>query len=161
MLEQLKRPSPRRDDLVRRSFASAIQRVKKLLGDDPAAWRWGKLHTASFTHPLASLGPAYAEAFNFGPVERTGDGHTPNNTRHDDNFQQVHGASYRQVFDLADWDRGLATNVPGQSGQLGSPHYSDLLPLWADGRYFPLAYSRDKVDEVTEHRLALRPQARP
>ena len=73
------------------------------------------------THPLASLGRAYEEAFNLGPVERTGDGHTPNNTRHDDSFQQVHGASYRQLFDLADWDRGLAINTPGQSGQLGSP----------------------------------------
>ena len=63
-----------------------------------------------------------------------------NNTRHDDKFRQVHGASYRQVFDLADWDRGLATSTPGQSGQPGSPHYGDLLPLWAEGEYFPLAY---------------------
>ena len=100
------------------------------------------MHTATFAHPLASLGPAYDKAFNLGPVERTGDGHTPNNTRHDDNFKQVHGASYRHLFDLADWDRGLATSTPGQSGQPGSPHYADLLPLWADGKYFPLAYSR-------------------
>jgi penicillin amidase len=69
----------------------------------------------------------------------------------------VHGASYRQVFDLADWDRGLATSTPGQSGQLGSPHYGDLLPLWAEGKYFPLAYSREKVEEVAEHQLRLRP----
>ena len=115
--------------------------------------------TATFHHPLESLGPAYAEAFNVGPVPRTGDVYTPNNTRHDDQFQQVHGASYRQVLDLADWDRGMATSTPGQSGQLGSPHYDDLLPLWADGTYFPLAYSRAKVDDVTKHRLKLSPSA--
>jgi len=111
----------------------------------------------AFEHPLASLGPSYAAAFNLGPVGRPGDVHTPNNTRHDDNFRQVHGASYRQVFDLADWDRGVATSVPGQSGQPGSPHYADLLPLWAEGKYFPLAYSRQKVEEVSRHRLWLRP----
>jgi penicillin amidase len=36
-------------------------------------------------------------------------------------------------------------------------HYDDLLPLWAEGQYFPLAYSRAKVEEVTQHRLTLRP----
>ena len=47
----------------------------------------------------------------------TGDGNTPNNTRYDAKFQQTHGATYRHLFDLADWDKGLATNAPGQSGQ--------------------------------------------
>ena len=73
-------------------------------------------------------------------------------------LRQVHGASYLQLLDLSDWDRGLATSTPGQSGQPGSPHYGDLLPLWAEGKYFPLAYSRAKVEEVTLHRLRLTPR---
>jgi penicillin G amidase len=150
-------PTAKRDELVRTTLATAVERTKKLLGDDPAGWTWGKLHTARLEHPLASLGPAYAEAFNPPAVARSGDANTPNNTRHDDNFRQMHGASYRQVFDLADWDRGVATSVPGQSGQPGSPHYDDLLPLWAEGTYFPLAFSRPKVQEVAQHRLWLRP----
>jgi penicillin amidase len=150
-------PIAARDDLVRQTFTAAVARVRKLLGDDPQTWSWGKLHVAALEHPLASLGPAHAEAFNLAPVSRPGDGYTPNSARHDDNFRQIHGASYRQVFDLADWDRGLATSTPGQSGQPGSPHYAGLLPLWAEGKYFPLAFSRGKVDEVTTHRLRLRP----
>jgi penicillin G amidase len=166
LLNQLREPQEavwgsdagtQRDELVVKTFAAAVERARKLLGDDPAQWSWGKLHTVTFEHPLASLGPAYAAAFNLGPVGRPGDVHTPNNTRHDDNFRQVHGASYRQVFDLADWDRGTVTSVPGQSGQPGSPHYDDLLPLWAEGQYFPLAFSRQKVEEVAQHRLVLRP----
>ena len=153
-----KDPLQKRDELLIKSFTAAVERIRKLLGDDPATWSWGKLHTASFEHPLASLGPTYAQTFNLGPVPRGGDGNTPNNTRHNETFRQIHGASYRQVFDLADWDRGVATSVPGQSGQPGSPHYGDLLPLWADGKYFPLAFSRQKVEEVTKHRLTLRPR---
>jgi penicillin amidase len=151
-------PIKARDELVRATLTTAAARVRKLLGDDAAKWTWGKLHTAWFEHPLASLSPAHATAFNLSPVPRAGDSHTPLNTRHDDNFRQVHGASYRQLFDLADWDRGLATSTPGQSGQPGSPHYGDLLPLWAEGKYFPLAFSRAKVEEVTLHRLRLLPQ---
>ncbi len=146
-----------RDALILKTFTAAIERSEQLLGDDSAKWSWGKLHTVRFEHPLASLGNTYAAAFNLGPVARTGDVHTPNNTRHDENFRQVHGASYRQVFDLADWDRGMVTSVPGQSGQPGSPHYDDLLPLWAEGKYFPLTFSRKKVEEVTRHRLVLQP----
>jgi penicillin amidase len=150
-------PARQRDELVRSTLAAAVARTRQLLGDDPSKWSWGSLHTATFEHSLAALGPAYAEAFNLGPVPRPGDVNTPNNTRHDENFRQVHGASYRHVLDLADWDRGLATSTPGQSGQPGSMHYDDLLPLWAEGQYFPLAYSRAKVEEVTQHRLTLRP----
>ncbi|MCS7047293.1 MAG: penicillin acylase family protein, partial [Gemmataceae bacterium] len=147
-----------RDDFLTATFRKAVERTKKLLGDDPKTWKWGALHTAEFTHPLASLGPQYAKAFNLGPVARAGDGNTPHNTRHDERFRQVHGASYRQVFDLADWDQGRATNAPGQSGQPGSRHYDDLVPLWAEERYFPLAFSRVKVEEVAAHRLLLVPR---
>jgi penicillin amidase len=149
-----------RDRLLRTTFAASVDKVKKLLGADPAQWSWGKLHTATLRHPLAGLAPAYAKAFNLGPVPRAGEAQTPNNTRYDDQFQQVHGASYRQLFDLADWDRGLATSTPGQSGQPGSPHYGDLLPLWAEGKYFPLAYSRTRVEEVMQNRLLLKPVAK-
>ena len=34
----------------------------------------------------------------------------------------------------------LATNIPGQSGQPGSPFYGNLLPLWAENKYFPAAF---------------------
>ena len=43
------------------------------------------------------------------------------------------GASYREILDVADWDRSVATNVPGQSGQPESTFYGNLLPLWDRG----------------------------
>ncbi len=164
MLEALEKADPRwfgaegraaRDRLLRSTLSKAVQRLKAL--PEPRQSRWGALHTVVFRHPLAGLGPATAAAFNLGPVERPGDINTPNNTRYDEQYRQVHGASYRQLFDLADWDRGLATSAPGQSAQPGSPHYADLLPLWARGEYFPLAFSRKKVEEVARHRLTLKP----
>jgi penicillin amidase len=82
---------------------------------------------------------------------------TPNNTRSDAAFRQIHGATYRHLFDLADWDRALATSAPGQSGRPAAGHYADLAPLWAKGEYFPLAYSRARVGAVARHRLTLRP----
>ena len=121
---------------ARRSRA-AVEKLKKL--PDGAATSAGARCTPrrSGTRSRRST-PAIAKAFNVGPFERPGDANTPNNTRYDDKFQQLHGATYRHLIDLADWDRALATSAPGQSGQPGSPHYADLAPLWAKGEYFPL-----------------------
>jgi len=142
-----------RDRLVRETFARAAKQAMGL------PRRWGALHTVTFRHPLGGLSATHSGAFDLGPVGRPGDEHCPNNTRSGDDFRQIHGATYLHLFDLADWDRGLATSAPGQSGQPGSPHYGDLLPLWAEGRYFPLAYSRKKVESVTRQRLLLSPKA--
>lgn len=139
-----------RDRLVRETFARAVKRARSMPD------RWGALHTVTFRHPLSHRGPAW-RAFDLGPVERPADEFSPNNTRYDERLGQIHGATYRHLFDLSDWDRGLATSAPGQSGQPGSPHYGDLLPLWAKGEYFPLAYTKKRVDAVTRHRLALVP----
>jgi penicillin amidase len=167
LLAALERPDARwfgdhpvqgRSDFLHRTLRVAVGKAREVLGSDMQQWSWGRLHTATFRHPLAALGPAYATAFNLGPVPRPGDAHTPNAATHDPKFAQTSGASYRHVLDLADWDRGLATSTPGQSGQPGSPHYADLLPLWQRGEYFPLAFSRAKVEENTEHRMRLMPR---
>ena len=147
--------SEQRQAIVGKSFERAVAKWQEL--QPPQRSRWGALHQVTFRHPLASLGVVSAEMLNIGPFERPGEGNTPNNTRYDENFQQIHGASYRQLFDLADWDRGLATNAPGQSGQPGSPHYQNLAEPWSRGEYFPLYYSRNKVEQATRERLELRP----
>jgi penicillin amidase len=149
-------PQRARDRLLRETFARAVGQLKKLPAAQQA--RWGALHTVTFRHPLGTLDPAIGKALDVGPFERPGDANTPNNTRYDDNYRQAHGATYRQLIDLADWDRALVTSAPGQSGQVGSPYYADLAPLWARGEYFPLAYTRAKVEAVAAHRLTLTPR---
>ncbi len=149
-------PKAARDQFLCETFGAAVEKLKKL--PEAHRQRWGTLHTATFKHPLAARDASFAKAFDVGPFERPGDANTPNNTRHDDKFQQLHGATYRHLIDLADWDQAIATSAPGQSGQPGSPHYADLAPLWAKGEYFPLVYSRAKVNAVTKQRLTLNPK---
>ena len=60
-------------------------------------------------------------------------------------------------MDVADWDRSTTINVPGQSGQPGSRHYGDLLPMWAKGAYHPMAFSREAVERHAASRLKLVP----
>jgi penicillin amidase len=58
---------------------------------------------------------------------------------------------------VSNWDSSVMTNVPGQSGQPGSPHYADLFPLWAEGQYHPMLFSRAAVEKHAATRLKLVP----
>ncbi|HEU5218808.1 MAG TPA: penicillin acylase family protein, partial [Gemmatimonadales bacterium] len=142
-------PRAARDSILVRSFREAVGGMASLLGSNLEAWRWGNTHRAAFKHPLAA-------AFDLASVPRGGDGNTVNATAGPD-YKQTAGASYRIVVDFADFDNSTATSVPGQSGQPGSEYYGNLLPLWGEGKYFPLLYSRAAVERGTVHLLRLVP----
>jgi penicillin amidase len=164
-IDALKNPSPQwfsgedarggRDAILLTSLEEAVKEARERLGDDSSKWRWGKLHFAPFTHALSTDAERRA-LFNLPSVERGGDGNTVNSTG-GSNFRQSHGASFREILDVSDWDRSVATSVPGQSAQPVSKHYGDLLPLWAEGKYFPLLYSKQKVEAMAKQRLTLEP----
>jgi penicillin amidase len=149
-------PATERDRVLLDSLRVAYRELSRREGPDPGRWSWGSVHKAYFRHALDAIGgPTLLDR---GPVERPGDGDVVQATYvHDGSFDQVSGASYREIFDLSDWDNALGINVPGQSGQPDSPHFDDLLPLWSKGAYFPLKFSRQAVDAVTRDTVILRP----
>lgn len=166
LIRQLEKPSPElfgkkttqaRDALLVESLRSAAQKLIKLQGNDPAKWSWGALHAVRFRHSLDQQ-PGALEILDLGPLPRPGDELTVNATGFSgDSFGQTSGASYREILDTANWDESLAINTPGQSGQPGSPHYSDLMKMWDAGQYFPLVYSKEAVERETTDRLELTP----
>jgi penicillin amidase len=117
---------------------------------DQAKLRWGAVHQARFRHPLSAQ-------YDLPPASRSGDANTVNATG-GANFQQSAGASFREVIDMADFDRSIVTNVPGQSADPRSPHYGDLLTLWGRDEFFPLVYSRARVEQETERVTWLMPR---
>lgn len=140
---------PARAAMLVQSFEAAAVALQAQFGTNVSTWDWGAVHVAPFRHPLA-------DAFNLPDATRGGHATTPYMTA-GPNLRQNHGASFREVLDLADWDNSTVTSVPGQSGQPGSPFYGNLLPLWERGEYFPLVYSRPAVEAATAHVLWLRP----
>lgn len=143
------------DAPLHKALEAAARELTATLGPDRGQWNWGRLHTVRFEHPLRA-GEKNQGLLDRGPLPRPGDGNTVN-AASGGNFRQTAGASYRQIFDLADWDRSLMTNVPGESGDPHSRHYSDLLDDWAAGRYHPMPYSRKAVEAETVEKIKLVP----
>jgi penicillin amidase len=153
-------PAVRRTKILRETLAEAYGEMQRLEGPDPSRWSWGAIHKVEFHHSLDQL-KGLAAFLDVVPVSRPGDGTTVDATAfRPGNFVQVAGASYREIFDLSNWNDSEAVNVPGQSGQPASPHYADLLPLWSEGKYFPLAYTRQAVEKAAVNKLELLPATR-
>jgi penicillin G amidase len=132
-------PAAERQPLIETGLRNAIDRLTSSQGADWKNWRWGRMHARAFPHPLVPQ-------FDLPAVERPGGAGTV----------AADGASYREILDVSNWDRSLATNTPGQSGQPGSPYYGNLLPIWAENRYFPLVFSAGAIEKHTTHRLTLK-----
>jgi penicillin amidase len=136
------------------AVASALDDLRAATGST-AAPPWGSLHTVMFRHPLG-VTEAARHRFNMGPFPLAGYDSTV--MASDGRIEATGGASYRQIIDLADWDRMVASNAPGQSGSPSSPHFADLATLWVAGQYFPLAFSAAAVSASAETTLTLVPR---
>ncbi|HRJ68880.1 MAG TPA: penicillin acylase family protein [Beijerinckiaceae bacterium] len=152
-------PESGRNALLLSSLAAAYADCAARMGKDTAQWQWGRLHHGYFEHVVSRLLPESGRGrFDVGPLPKGGSASTPMHTGYrPSDFRILHGASVRLAIDVGGWDNSLCLNAPGQSGDPKSPHYRDLAPLWAGGRYVPLLYSRSEVDKATIRRIVLEP----
>ncbi|HXJ64453.1 MAG TPA: penicillin acylase family protein, partial [Actinomycetota bacterium] len=151
---------PARDAVLRSTLEQALDELTTTLGEDMAEWRWGALHRIRFAHPLAIL-PGTESIFVGAELEWGGDEQTISQGMFEPGagYGTVVVSSWRQIIDLADVDRSVATNTIGQSGNPASPHYRDQVDDWSTWRGHPLPLSRDELDRVAESTITLVPPA--
>jgi len=152
-------PLAGRDALLRETLDAALVGLRDRFGTpDMTTWKYGgeRFKHALIRHPLsAAVNADLRRRLDVGPFPRGGYGGTVHNTGGGDN--QTSGASFMIIADTANWDNSVGLNTPGQGGDPDSPHYRDLFEVWARDRYFPIFFSRAKIDSVTESTTVLRP----
>jgi penicillin amidase len=147
-----------RDAFLKETFLASIVNLKEKLGSDPKKWNYGqaKFKHSLMEHALGSIGnEAAGSKLNLGPLPRGGNAYTPGSTGGND--RQSSGASFRMIVNTGDWDATVGTNAPGQSGNPESPFYNNLFKDWAEDRYFPVLYTKEKIESVTYKRTLLIP----
>lgn len=126
--------------LLGRALREAVAALVAEHGPDPTAWRWGPAHVARFEHPVLRLVPGLAALTRI-TTATAGDGETLLRAAYRGEgagFDNVHGAGFRGVFDLASPDGVRMIVATGQSGHPMSRHWADLLPFWRDGELLSL-----------------------
>jgi penicillin G amidase len=149
-------PIAGRDALLLKSLDEAVANLTKRFGADMEKWQLSAYHHALIHHPMtAAMKPEERAKYDVGDLPRSGDAYTVDATGGADN--QTSGGSFKIIVDTEDWDNSVGLNNPGQSGDVNDPHYRDLYQLWARGRYFPIFYSRRKIESVVEKIFDLQP----
>lgn len=152
-------PLSGRNAFVIDALDQGLEWIRSKLGRDKTKWQYGQnnMKHSKLTHALSAITPdSIDQRLNVGPVPRGGYGLTVGSTGN--GLVQRSGATFRVVIDTGDWDKSAAINSPGQSGDPDSKHYKDLFDDWAKDKYFPLFYSKEKVESVQDYQYFLTPQ---
>ena len=145
--------------LLRQALREALDLLRGELGREMARWTWGRLNRAYFAHPVGSVRPLHL-IFNRGPYPMGGDHDTLLRASGEPRFPFEPIAvsdALRFVADLGDWEQCRIVIPGGQSGHVASRHYADLIPLWLQGRFISLPFSRTAVERHGKRWLTLTP----
>jgi penicillin amidase len=140
----------KRNRFLTETFISAVNGLSGKFGTDITTWKYGRddYKHVQIVHPLGKVVNAELQAkLNTAKLPRGGNQYTPGVTGSNDN--QTSGATFRIIVDVNDWDQSVGTNSPGQSGDPESSFYQNLFEDWANDKYFPVYYSRDKIEATT------------
>ena len=141
------------------SLGASTTELRRRFGDDPHHWQWGNIRPLELKHPVGR-NRWLAPVFNLPPIPCAGDTNTVFQTGTDTRNPAgppLVCPSMRMVLDVGNWDENLFVLPGGQSGNPLSPHYSDQLTLWAEGKGITIPWSPGKVERVSVSSLTLSP----
>lgn len=137
--QSLETPEPDTcDDVLDSSLNDALWELLKMTGDSSMDnWKWGELHAMVYKHTPFSNINVLRSVFE----RRIANGGSPDTInvasyRYDRSgqFTQDFGAGFRQVMALGDKDEmHFYMNSTGQSGNIASTHYDDMVEPFRDG----------------------------
>ncbi len=152
-----------KEELIEAALQKSVHRLRREVNATPRKWAWGRMHQIRYNHLLGSA-PILGWFFNRGPYPIGGDGATPNQSAFvpelPPGLAQV-VASYRQIIEVGNWDVAQSVTTNGQSGHPVSRNYADQIPMWLEGAYHKMPWSRPAVEEATEFRLVLQASGDP
>jgi penicillin G amidase len=134
--------------------AGADLAVKRLAEDSNSErvedWAWKNFNSLDMFHPLGH------ESFLKTALSITGkpQSGTIYSVRA---ASKTHGPAMRFVANVANWDESILLITAGESGQLGSSHYSDQFSYWYEGKPIFAPFSDAAEAKATKHTLTLKP----
>ena len=145
-------------EFLNKTFDLTIKSLIEKYGSESSKWVYGQENYkhVKIYHPLEKVvNDSIKDIIGLDTYPRGGDGFTPGSTSSE--LNQRSGGSFRVVINTKDWDNSFATNSPGQSGNPKSKFYKNLHEDWANDKFFPLLYSKNKVLMNLSDRKVYRP----
>ncbi len=151
-----KKPS---EEIIWDAYCRAIEFLNKKISLNSKEWAWSKLHFIDFNHALGQ-DPTLSDIFSLKNVPIGGDKDTLNQLSFMPNQHYgglICGASYRQVINMGNFADSYCSSPLGQSGNKNSQHHHDQLPLWLNGEYKPMIWTREQMQEFAQYKQIFSP----
>jgi len=148
-----------REDIMSAAWQKTLAHLKNLVGQDPATWHWGRVHTVEYVHPIGRRKP-FDRIFNIGPFKAEGSREVPNfmgfaltQAPH----KVVIGPSTRRIVDMAKPENSLGINPTGQSGYFFNKNYADQAKRYIHGQYRRQLIDNKEIQAAKVSTLTLNP----
>jgi len=142
----LSAPAESCDETARTALDAALDDLTERLGSNMNDWRWERLHITQYPHnPFSQV--SYLKGLFHRTIANGGDRYTVNvaPVRLAEPYIQTHAPGYRHIIDLADLNNSRFVITTGQSGNVLSSHYDDLIRPHRDVEYVPMTFGRENV----------------
>jgi len=139
------------DDMLAASADRAVAKMAdQTKSQRPEDWSWGRFNSLQMRHPVGDSG-ILKFIFSIPDKAQPGTGYSIRAAG------KRHGPSERFVANPADWDDSIMLITSGESGQLGSSHYTDQFSYWFDGTSIVSPFSDQAEKAARKHALTLKP----
>lgn len=134
------------ETMLSASLDVALDELEKLAGSDPDDWQWGAIHQTSYTHQPFSQVKGLSSLFERKVASGGGQDTVAVSSyvfRTPDGYLGTLGAGFRQIIQLGrGTNRHLYMNSTGQSANVFSSHYADMVGPFENAQYYALSLHR-------------------
>lgn len=113
-------------------------------------WPWKRFNSLQMLHPMGRTG-ILKLIFSISDKPQSGTIYSVRAA------SKSHGPSERFVANTANWDDSILLITSGESGQVGSSHYTDQFSYWYEGKPIVLPFSDAAEKTTRKHTLTLKP----
>ncbi len=134
--------SRRCDAMLSSALSSAIDELERLAGSDPDSWKWGSIHQTSYPHQPFSQVKGLSSLFGRRVSSGGGQDTVAVSSYYfldSEGYLGTLGSGFRQLIQLGPGRAShLYMNSTGQSANVFSSHYSDMVTPFEKAQYYSL-----------------------
>ncbi|MDO6745297.1 penicillin acylase family protein [Tenacibaculum soleae] len=151
-----------KEDIITKSFKKAFSSLKYQLGENVEDWKWNRVASVEYEHPIGKAGGVLRSLFNVGPFRTRGGDQVINNQIYNIDSTGVYkitaGPSTRRIIDFSDVENSIAILPTGQSGNIFSKHYKDQAQKYVDGDFVKMKLKEEDINKVSKTKLVFLPK---
>lgn len=148
-------------DIITKSFKNTFAFLQNQLGENVEYWKWNRVASVEYEHPIGKAGGLLRKFFNVGPFKTVGGDQVINNQIYNIDSTGVYkikaGPSTRRIVDFSEVENSIAILPTGQSGNVFSKHYKDQAQKYVDGKFVKMKINQTEI-EKSENKLVFLPK---